>query len=594
VIIRWDPLGIGSDGTATAARERDVHTLRRFTVEARGPVFWTVLWVMAVVLELAVLIPALTGDEVVPGFRQVFRTLGGSFLACGLIAWQRRPDSRSGLLMFLTGVCLLIEPLSVRFDSPAIQNAGEMLEDTWGIPFLALLLTINTGGRLTSRIDRLLVGGFVLQLAIELLWHLFLEQPGNFLLAFPDADVARVIEEANLVLVSTVCLAGAVVIGLRWKAASGPRRRAMLPSVAGISCLLFFAAVQQFEWLWLIWLAVLSLLLVPGAFLAGLLRSRLARGGLADLFTGLRTMTGASLQTRLAKALGDPGLLVAYPRGSNYVSAAGAPVELPDGDGGERAVARIERDGRELAAIVYDASLDDDPELLEAARTAAAVALENESLRAESEVRLAELQASRLRIVEAGDAERRRLERDLHDGAQQRLVALALRLRLVQADIRRDPEAAEALVTTASAELAESLQELRELARGLHPAVLEHGLPSALESLASRATLPTAVDCRPTRPLSRPVELGLYFVACEALTNVGKYSEAATASVRLFPTRGGVAVEIADDGRGGADAARGSGLRGLEDRVEALGGTLLVTSPPGEGTVVLAEVPCGS
>ena len=197
--------------------------------------------------------------------------------------------------------------------------------------------------------------------------------------------------------------------------------------------------------------------------------------------------------------------------------------------------------------------------------------------------------------MSAGDAERRRLERDLHDGAQQRLVALALHLRLVQADIRRDPAAAEALVTTASAELAESLQELRELARGLHPAVLEHGLPSALESLASRATVPTAVACETTPAgLTRPAELAIYFVACEALANVGKYSEARAASVRLSRTRDGVAVEIADDGIGGADAARGSGLRGLADRVEALGGRLRVTSPPGEGTVVTAEVPCGS
>jgi signal transduction histidine kinase len=594
VILRWVPLEIGTNSTATTAEERHAPALRRFTVEARGPAFWAVMWASAVALELAVLVPILTGAEVAPGYRDVYRTLGGSFLACGLIAWRRRPDSRSGLLMYLTGLCLLIEPLSVRFDSLAVQNAGEMLEDVWGIPFLALLLTINTGGRLRSRVDRLLVGGFVLQFAVELFWHLFLEQPGNFLLAFPDAGVARVIEEGNLWIVSTTCVAGAVVIGARWKAASPPRRRAMLPSVAGISCLLLFAAVQQYKALWFIWLAVLSLLLVPGAFLASLLRSRLARGGLAGLFAGLRTMSGRTLQTRLAKALGDRELVVAYPgEGGTYADAEGAPVVLP-GPGGERTFARIDRDGREVAAIVYDASLDDDPELLEAARAAAAVALENEALRAESEARLAELEASRRRIVAAGDAERRRLERDLHDGAQQRLVALALHLRLVQEDIRRDPAAAEALVTTASAELAESLQELRELARGLHPAVLEHGLPSALESLASRSTVPTAVACEPVRPLSRPVELAIYFVACEALTNVGKYSEATTAAVRLFRTPDGVGIEIADDGIGGADAARGSGLRGLADRVEALGGRLRVTSPSGEGTVVTAEVPCES
>jgi signal transduction histidine kinase len=196
--------------------------------------------------------------------------------------------------------------------------------------------------------------------------------------------------------------------------------------------------------------------------------------------------------------------------------------------------------------------------------------------------------------VAAADTERRRLERDLHDGAQQRLVALALQLRLIQADIHRDPATAEALVATARDQLADSLEELRELARGIHPAVLEHGLGSALESLAARSTVPTAVSCETPGHLPQEVELAVYFVACEALANVAKYARATAASVRLSRTAAGVAIEIADDGVGGADAARGSGLRGLADRVEALDGHLLVTSPPGAGTVITAELPCGS
>jgi signal transduction histidine kinase len=256
-----------------------------------------------------------------------------------------------------------------------------------------------------------------------------------------------------------------------------------------------------------------------------------------------------------------------------------------------RSVAPVERDGRQFAALVYDASLDDDPELVEAVAAAAAIALENELLQIESQTRLAELQASRERIVAAGDAERRRLERNLHDGAQQRLVALALQLRLIQADIRRDPSSAEARITSAGDELLQSLGELRELARGLHPAVLEHGLASALQSLATRSTVPTAVTCEATERLPQPVALAMYFVACEALTNVAKYAQATAASVSLSRTEHGVAIEIADDGVGGADAGSGSGLRGLADRVEALGGHLLVTSPAGAGTVVTADVP---
>jgi signal transduction histidine kinase len=196
--------------------------------------------------------------------------------------------------------------------------------------------------------------------------------------------------------------------------------------------------------------------------------------------------------------------------------------------------------------------------------------------------------------VAAGDAERRRLERDLHDGAQQRLVAISMQLRYLQSRIREDPSTAEELVTTATDELAQSLEELRELARGIHPAVLDHGLDAALESLAARSPVPATVDYEVAERLPTPVELAAYFVASEALANVAKYAQATAVEVRVWRTNGVARIEIADDGIGGADDARGSGLRGLADRVEALDGRLLVSSPPGGGTVVTAEMPCGS
>ena len=308
------------------------------------------------------------------------------------------------------------------------------------------------------------------------------------------------------------------------------------------------------------------------------------RRGLAELLRELRGMRGEALQAALSRALGDPDLVVVH-------AAPDGTLPAPDD---RRSVAPVERDGRQFAALVYDASLDDDPELVEAVAAAAAIALENELLQAESQERLAQLQASRERIVAAGDAERRRLERNLHDGAQQRLVALALQLRLIQSSIRRDPSSAEALVTSASDELTHSLRELRELARGIHPAVLEHGVASALQSLAARSTVPTVVTCDLTERIPQQVELGMYFVACEALANVAKYAQATTAAVSVARTDGGVVIEIADDGVGGADADGGSGLRGLADRVEALGGRLLVTSPTGAGTVVTADLPCES
>ena len=556
---------------------------------------WIGLWAVVVAAEIAALVPILQADEPVPGYRVVFRLIGGVFCAFGLIAWRRRPDSRSGLLMLATGFGLFVEPVFATLDPGLLRTIGDLFEDAWGIPFIALLLTFLTGGRLESRLDRLLVGVFVGSLACEFARHLFLEREGNFLLVSPNAGLADAFLAVEELLVAVGCLAVAGVIGVRWARASAPRRRAMLPSVAGVLALLLFAVVQGGGSVGLAWLAVCSLMAVPAAVLAGLLRSRLARGGLTELFRDLRTMQGPALQATLARTLGDPSLVVAYrvPGQQAYTDANGGRVVLPK-HGENRAVAPIERDGREVAALVYDATLDDDPELIEAVRAATSVALENEHLQAESQARLSELRASRQRLVEAGDAERRRLERDLHDGAQQRLVAISMQLRLIQADIRRDPASAEQLVTAASGELAQSLEELRELARGIHPAALDHGLAPALESLAARSTVPTAVTYDAPQDLPRAVELAAYFVATEALANIGKYAQATAASMRLTPTARGVAIEIADDGVGGADPAAGSGLRGLADRVEALDGHLLVTSPPGEGTVVVAELPCAS
>ena len=224
---------------------------------------------------------------------------------------------------------------------------------------------------------------------------------------------------------------------------------------------------------------------------------------------------------------------------------------------------------------------------------AANVAIERERLQAELAARVVELRASRERIVSAGDAERRRLERNLHDGAQQRLVAIALQLRLLQGRIHDDPSA-EQLVTTASDELALSMAELRELARGLHPAVLEHGLATALEGLAARSTVATTVSYEPPGRLPEAVELAAYFVASEALANVGKYAQATSVTMRVWRAGTLAGIEVADDGIGGADDTAGSGLRGLADRVEALDGRLRVVSPPGAGTTVTAELPCVS
>ena len=220
---------------------------------------------------------------------------------------------------------------------------------------------------------------------------------------------------------------------------------------------------------------------------------------------------------------------------------------------------------------------------------------EVQRLNAELRDRLEDLAASRARIVTAGDVERRRLERNLHDGAQQRLVTLALSVRIALGKLESDPPAARATLTAAAEELMLALEELRELARGLHPAVLtDHGLRAAVEMLAGRSPVPVTIAAMPAQRLPEPVEAAAYYLIAEALTNVAKYAHASAARVDVTGNDASVVVEVSDDGIGGADPASGSGLRGLADRVEALGGSLTVTSPGGAGTTLRAEIPLGT
>jgi signal transduction histidine kinase len=597
----WE--GVASHVVTGPLEQSGADLRSRFAVRHHPALFWIGLWTLAAVAEILALRPVLFDRSApVVGLDVVFSLVGFSFAAFGLIAWRRRPDSHSGFLMTATGFAFFASPLLSQLEGDVAATALVLVVDLWIFFFVALLLTLLTSGRLQSGLDRWLVASYALPLVVlQIPWMLFAELEGkNLLLAFPDEDIAHAIDRAQRGLLVCACFVTIVVIAVRWWANSGPRRRALLPSLAGAFALLCFAALLVNDLIsgtrsqLLLWLAACSLVAVPAAFLAGLLRSRLARGNLAELFLGLGAMRGEQLRTALAKTLGDPKLLLAYrvPDAAAYADGDGQPVALPP-PGGDRAVMPIERDGSEVGALVYDASLEDDPELVEAVAAAAAIAIENQQLQSESHARLAELKASRERIVSAGDAERRRLERDLHDGAQQRLVAIAMQLRLLERRIG-DDTSTQRIVTTASDELALSLAELRELARGIHPAVLEHGLAAALESLAGRSTVATTVTFEPDERLPEQVELAAYFVASEALANVAKYSQASHATIRVWRTRFAATIEVADDGIGGADDTRGSGLRGLVDRVEALDGQLYVTSPPGAGTTVTAKLPCAS
>jgi signal transduction histidine kinase len=350
--------------------------------------------------------------------------------------------------------------------------------------------------------------------------------------------------------------------------------------------------VSNFAWVG----AMLPLALMPFIFLAAFIRARMLQGGaVGELISRLgEAPRPGELRDALAEALSDPSLELVYwlPESGRFVDGSGRAYTLPRLGSG-RAVAPVEREGETIAAIVYDASLTGARDPVRAVGAAAALALENERLDAELRAKLEELRASRERMLRVGLEERRRLERNLPDGAPQRLVSLALNLKVARSQLRQDPARAEALLASAGQELDSALEELRELARGLHPALLsERGLRTAIETLALRAPVTVELGPVPSERLPEAVELATYFVVSEALTNVAKYAEASRASVSVERYNGRVVVAVADDGVGGADPARGTGLRGLADRIAVLEGRLEVESKPGSGTTVKASIPC--
>jgi signal transduction histidine kinase len=311
---------------------------------------------------------------------------------------------------------------------------------------------------------------------------------------------------------------------------------------------------------------------------------------LADLWEGRAAPDG--VEAVLARALGDPGLELHFrlPGGEVDVDATGRVVDGVAGP--DRARTPVRRGAIPLATVVHDTALGERPDLLESVIGAAGLAIEIARLGVEARRQLAEVEESRARIVTVGYEERRRLERDLHDGAQQRLVSIGLALRHVQGQLPAASPAARGLDSTVS-ELSRAIEELRELARGVRPAGLDDGLARALRELASRSRIRTSVEVTEERFEDR-LETAAYFVASEALANAAKHAQASHVVLRAARRNGSLVVSVDDDGVGGAIPSEGSGLAGMTDRIAALGGHVTVVSPPGRGTVVTAELPCGS
>jgi signal transduction histidine kinase len=521
--------------------------------------------------------------------------VGWSFVGTGVFAWWRRPDNRTGELMAAVGFAWFLAGLSDANDE-LLHTVGLALDSLFPAFAGHLVLAFPTGQLRTPFERAVVTAGYLVSTVLQVPSLLFEEDPRNLLVIESDQSLSDVLDALQFVAAIGVVAASLVILVRRWRTATPPQRRALAPVVwTGGAAFVVFLIANGFDAAgapkdFLERISQALLVTVPFGFLAGLLRSRLVQ---ASAMSGLVARLGqapeaVALRAALADALGDPSLALAYwlPESERFVDAEGRPATLPDGGWTE-----VELHGRRIAAIVHDPMLADEPRLVRAAGAAAALALENQRLSAELRARIEELRASRARLVEAGDAERRRLERDLHDGAQSRLVALAVKLRLARMKAQAQPELSE-ILDESTAELQASLDELRELARGIHPAVLtDRGLAAALEMLANRAPVPVAIDGDPPDGLPQPAATAVYFVVSEALTNVAKYARAAHATVAVERGPDTVVVEVSDDGVGGADVASGSGLRGLADRIAALDGRLELRSPVGGGTVVRAEIP---
>jgi signal transduction histidine kinase len=580
-------------------------TLVSGTMRSEGVVRF-VLWPAVLVAAGATVGLILTSNIVnrPVGAAALTALVGLSWSVIGLFEWRRQPTNRIGLLMVLFGFAWFLGRLTFT-DVPALYTVGLFT----GALFFAVLghvLCAFPSGRLQSRASRgLLVVGYVDTIVVIGVAILFHEgEPGDPTnLALVRSETALTDGFKNTARgIGIACFIGVLaILAYRWRRATPRWRRTFAlvfwtGAVAAVLSAVSILSRTPYKALGPIdVVAYLVIAAVPLALTMDLLRGKFARGAVADLVLELGgTRAPGRLRDALARALQDPSLSVAYwlPERRHYFDVEGRPVDLPE-DGGPRMATIVEREGRPVAALVHDAALQDEQQLVDAVGAAAGLALENERLQADLRARLDELRASRARIVDAADAERRRLERNLHDGTQQRLVSISMALGLADSKLSAEPDAARGILEEARQALGAALQELREFSQGIHPGVLtERGLGPALQELVYLAPMSIELAVPSDERLPQPVEAAAYYVVAEALANAAKYASADVVSVTVERRNGSAVVEVTDDGVGGADPRKGSGLRGLSDRIEALGGTLAIESSHGSGTRLRAEFPC--
>ena len=498
--------------------------------------------------------------------------VGWTFIACGLIVTVRRRQSWSGGLLAATGFAWFIPNFAGVGPSILSQGAAYALFLHRG-PLFHLLLTYPTG-RTSSHLTR---------------WAVVVGYGAAVIYPVWNNDWAAIALSVLLVAVSVHQYVHSV----------GPNRRGRRVALSAAIALGFLLAGEAIVRLASSTGSATDVLLdahevMLGAIAVGLTAELVSawweRAAVTDLVVELGEVRSGTLRDQLTRALGDPGLQVGYwlPETAGFVDAEGRPIRLPD-PGSDRSTTMIERDGQPMAVLVHDPAVLGDPGLIDAVGSAAKLAAANARLQAEVRARLVEIRASRQRILEAGDEERGRLERRLHGGAERKLGEVADTLGVAGgfavSGVTRER------IVQSERQLARTQEELRRLARGIHPRALsEQGLAGALAMLAEDSMVPmdlavAAIGLPPN------VEACAYFVCSEALANVAKYASASKITISVSSSQDLITVRVRDDGVGGADAGRGTGLRGLRDRVETLGGTLTVDSPPGGGTSLIAVIP---
>ncbi len=543
------------------------------------------------------------------GLLVYFVAVGLVWILAGAVAHARRPGNRTGLLMAAVGFAWLTGAFGLA-DSAVLFTLNGVVNSLW-VALLMHLALAFPDGLLHSRLERAVaVSAYLVALVAWPLRLLFVPSealadcedvcPENLLLVDDRSGLGAAGEAVAILLWLVVAAAVLVILVRRWRSSEGLARRSLtpvlMPAAAAIVLVLAsipVGAASGTAGTVVETLALAAFAAVPVGFLFGLLRARLARGAVDSLVVELGdAVVAGGVRAALARSLRDPSLELAYwlPDEAVYVDPAGR--RVPDGPRDGRAVTRISHGGEPVALVTHAAALRDQEDLVDAACAAAGLAIANERLQAELRRRLVELRSSRARLLAAADGERRRLERDLHDGAQQRLVALAMLLRRAETAAGEGDPDASALIARARSELDAALSGLRELARGIHPAVLtDHGLEAALRSLGDRSALPVTLEFGLSERPPSQIEVAAFYVVAEALTNVVKHAGAERARVTVAAKADLLRVEVVDDGRGGARPDQGSGLHGLVDRVEAVGGRLRVESPAGVGTQVIVDLP---